>query len=444
MRYIALDMGSSFTKVAALDMDALRVGDIRTLPTPPNMAARSNLYEIDMKTYFAQIKCMLDGMLDAYPDARGILISTQMHGYVLTDARFRLVAPYVSWRDRAFDERVEEGISYLESLSRRMDEHMMYFSGTPLKGNLSAVNLSARIRLGQRFDEKTLFHTLGGYVLARLGGEYVCHITNAAPSGLVCLPRGKWDDKLITQFGLRGFCFPRITTQFEPCGIYKYRSRTIELYPDIADHQACVAGCFTRPGTDLNINIGTAGLTGVIRRGFTRGQFETRPFFDGLYLYTVTNLPGGRHLEALAKCLCQTGRIDGCDVWSFMAGCFPGPSVGLNWQKRMDEEDYICPPSMELEPFVQSVFAHIAAEYGAAAARLGSVPKRLTFSGGCVQRNAALRAHMIKALSACAAPPAPEYEAITGLMLLMHCAQTGTQLQDFVESYSQNLLNGGI
>ena len=36
-------------------------------------------------------------------EADGLLLSTQMHGYVLSDADFRPISPYVTWQDRLAD-----------------------------------------------------------------------------------------------------------------------------------------------------------------------------------------------------------------------------------------------------------------------------------------------------------------------------------------------------
>ena len=171
MKYLGIDLGSSFTKGAVLDTGAWAVTNRRKMPAPSPAACLPGRYEVDAEAYFAQVENLVRGMLDETPEIQGILFSTQMHGFVITDADFSPVTPYISWQDRASMER--------------LGPDAMDHTGVPLKQNLSMCNLFSRVQQGQLAVDGKRFNSLGGYMLGRLGAAHVCHSTNAAPTGML-------------------------------------------------------------------------------------------------------------------------------------------------------------------------------------------------------------------------------------------------------------------
>ena len=164
MVFAALDIGSTFIKSAVLDTDHLRVCGFEQIATPPNNASRLTRCEIDGEALFTSVQQALHHLLDQKPDVKGILVCTQMHGYILTDRRFRPVTPYVTWQDRASTEPGTDGLSTLERLQQAIPASMMDAAGVPLKANLAMCSLLAR---GKAPDD-ALFCTVGGYLLGRL------------------------------------------------------------------------------------------------------------------------------------------------------------------------------------------------------------------------------------------------------------------------------------
>ena len=92
MRYLALDLGSSWTKTALLEDG--NVLQERSVPTPMPKDTTGLRFEIDAETYFRQVQTELEYYLPQKPGA--LLLSTQMHGCVLTDAAFQPLTPYIS------------------------------------------------------------------------------------------------------------------------------------------------------------------------------------------------------------------------------------------------------------------------------------------------------------------------------------------------------------
>ena len=348
MRMIALDLGSTFTKAALLTDEMVQAE--RQLPTPAALLQGHERYEIDAEVYFQQVVSLIDGFMDDMP-IDGILFSTQMHGYILTDAAMKPITPYVSWQDKL-------GAKHLDSIRKFLTDTDVYPSGVPLKGNLAVCSLLARRAEGEEIPEGAYFHTLGGYIIARLTGRHVCHMTNAAPTGLADIRNGGWNDVLLKRAGLFVLRMPEIIDSIKPVGMY----RGIKVYPDIGDQQVCAYGADLQLEHSLHVNVGTAGLLGGLCKGFKVDRCESRPWLGkGCYLRTVSGLLGGRHIQALRET--YNGSDD--EVWAMLTRT----------------------PDMK----ASGIYREVADRYREAAERMDFPVGELCYTGGCVLKNPALR-----------------------------------------------------
>lgn len=395
MRFLTLDLGSTYTKAAL--MEAAMPLRQCTLPAPSPVRSDGGRCEIDAEAYFAQVESVLDALWDK--DARALLISTQMHGCVLTDDSFRPVSPYLSWRDGL-------GGQQLQTIRQRLGEESTAPSGVPLKGNLGLCALMARQLIGEALAPHARLCTLGGYMIGRLTGAYVCHMTNAAPLGLADIRCGCWNAGLLDRAGL-DLQLPQVITGLTPVGSW----RGLSVYPDLGDQQVCAAGASLVPEKSLHISIGTAGLIGGLTASVAAGPYETRPWITpGLYLRTVSGLPGGRHLAGLVGLIqsfaSQFGQtLPEQQVWDFLTACAPcGEAPGRDpWQRL----------SLSAEAWVAALYADLASAYAGAAARLSLPIDRLAFSGGAAAKNPALRSAIGRAFR-CDAPDT-DHDALRGL-----------------------------
>jgi sugar (pentulose or hexulose) kinase len=348
MKMLALDLGSSFTKSALLvDGD---VQQERKLPAPEPLSKDGDFYEIDAEVYYQQILSLIAAYLNT-GDIQGILFSTQMHGYVLTDTSIKPRTPYISWQDQM-------GTKYLPLLREKLTDADVYPSGVPLKGNLALCSLLARLAEGKVALNGMLFHTLGGYMIARLTGNHICHISNAAPTGLADIQKSCWNQDLLERLGLFSLCMPKIVDEIEPVGSY----RGVAVYPDIGDQQVSAYGAELQMEHSLHVNIGTAGLLGALCKEFIVNHCESRPWLEkGCYLRTVTGLPGGRHVQKLRN---QYDEIDD-KVWPMLT-------------QKPDTKAISC-------------YLKMADIYFNAAKKMAFPIRELCYSGGCVLKNPALR-----------------------------------------------------
>lgn len=425
MEWLALDLGSTYTKCARID--TLRgVAESRQAASPAPLATLPGRYEIDAEAYFNQAYALLREL--ATPGVAGILLSTQMHGWLLTDARFRPVTPYVSWQDRASMERGADGIAYLEELRGRIAPECLARGGVPLKANLALCSLYARVRTGLALSPGYRFCTLGGYFIGRLTGQFVCHMTNAAPSGMADVQHASWSKERIEAAGLSCLSFSQIVADFTPVGTVNLGGRRLLVFPDLGDQQVCALGAQIAPEEELNVNIGTAGLIGALTPSFAPGPYESRPWIErGLYLRSVSGLPGGRQIavlhgfyEGIARHIAP-GVEASQRVWDMMTRvqAEPGLRVRADFFSGAGCIEGIG-PGFDADVLTASLYGAIAGEYARAAAGLNLPLRAVRFTGGCAEKNPALRHALCQGLRLCEAGAAPN--VMEGMRVLARMA----------------------
>lgn len=400
MRYLALDLGSSWTKTALLEDG--NVLQERSVPTPLPKDTTGLRFEIDAEAYFRQVQTALEYYLPQKPGA--LLLSTQMHGCVLTDAAFQPLTPYISWRD-------EMGQNRLEDICTLVGKDATAPSGVPLKGNLALCALLSRRMSGDALPVRARFCTLGGYVIGRLTGEHVCHMTNAAPTGLVDVQNKRWNQPLLLRAGLDGWQYPRLIHDLSPVGEW----RDALVYADLGDQQVCAAGAGLKPEQTLHISLGTAGLIGMLTRQWESGPYENRPYvLPGVYLRTVSGLPGGRHMEGLATLLQEVTRsLTGCHVsrqavWDLLTQHTQPGAAGNLW-------DILSQPASSM---LGAYYAAFAKAYVDGVQKLCFSPREIAFSGGAASQNPSLRKALSAALGCTVVPG--DHSIWQGMAVIAH------------------------
>ncbi len=249
-----IDIGSTNIKWAVSD------GRKGKMPFPLPFDCVYPHYEVDAEEIFSSVAKLIFSLSPSR-----VFFSVQMHGYVLLKEG-KTVTGYVSWRDE------RGGVLHPEfSLTEEY--------GVGMKPNLPRLSLQA-----QKTDADE-FCTLGSYLIYRLTGNNVTHITDAASSGFYNVRTGRADPTV--------YRLPQISLKLEEAG----RIENTAVFTSVGDQQASVLGAV---GTDrfdgYILNLGTAGQACCIEDGFVTGEFESRPYFSGT-LCTVTGLPGGRYLS---------------------------------------------------------------------------------------------------------------------------------------------------
>ena len=320
MKYIAIDIGSSYVKAVVLDVDSDSVVASDKRPTPEKLAhANPRYFENDAGVFIQLVQELCERFVAAYVDVEGILLSTQMHGFVYTIPGMDDI--YVSWQDLRCLDSGPSGQSYLHQLEAIVPPGEMNRAGVYLKPSLGLCNLYALLNIQPKLPRTGTLHTLGSYIIGKLTGKNICHISNAAPLGMVDIVAGGWNHSLLAKLGLGEVTLPELALRdFQPCGSYKVHGREIFVYPDWGDQQIAVLGCLAG-GDDAIINIATGAQVLVPTDDLAFGAYEIRPYFEGGHIRTISNMPAGRGLDVFIRFLREaTQKVhgQGCsssDIW---------------------------------------------------------------------------------------------------------------------------------
>lgn len=450
MKYVAIDIGSSFVKSALLDLDAHTISHPRKAAQAEPLPSPGRRFEVDGEAMFRRVKELLDSYLEQFGgEIRGVLLSTQMHGFILAGADGMAVTPYISWQDERCLEEMEPGLSYIGWLEQHISRQEMEDVGVYLKPMMGLCNLFTLLRQGFQPPEGTQFCTIGSYMILRLTGQNVCHLSNASPTGFADAKHCRWAEHLIRKAGAQQLRFPRLTGDMEICGHYHWKGLSIPVYPDVGDQQAGALGSLARPETDAIINIGTGATLGLISPHFQVGSFETRPFFDGHYLYTLSRLPGGRNLAVLIHFLQKSAQaitgqpVTENQVWEAVGRSLTrldsrGLTVDCSFYKTETADcghiGGIYYDNLELSTLFSAALEDMARTHAAALERIcpGKAGlQRLVFSGGMPGRLPLLR----QALQQCSgisrsAPPIADEVMVGHFRLALQAAGRCSRFQD--------------
>lgn len=390
MAYIGLDLGSTYTKIALLDSS--QILREKRLASPPRLRGDPDRFEVDAQLYFEQVLSLLEDFANS--QTQGILISTQMHGWVLAGEDFHPLTPYVSWQDRI-------GARHLASIAQRITPQDVEPAGVPLKPNLALCSLLGRMQEGFLVPQKARLCTLGGYLIGRLTGRHICHMTNAAPTGLADVRNGGWNLPLVSRAGLENLILPETALDIHPVGEWK----GIPVYPDLGDQQTCAAGAGLEADHCLHISVGTAGLIGLLTKEWGCGRYEKRPWIQpGWYLRTVSGLPGGRDLAAMKDELATAlpASVSEENIWRLM--------TTLN-------ADHLPAAACRIDQ-IRAFYQTMSFQYRQAADQMERTIDKLTFSGGAAAKNPELRRTLAQAFDSAALNPV-DHDVMLGFQAII-------------------------
>ncbi len=245
---VFIDIGSTNVKWSYSN------GKVNKIPFPAPVVCENGKFEVNPELIYEIVEKLIKGVNRAF-------LSVQMHGYVLLK-NGKAVTNYISWRD----ERAS-GIMPNFELSKEY--------GVDIKPNLPRLSLQTQT---VDFD---CFCTLGSYLAYRLTDNNKTHISDGAPSGFYNV---KQKNAVKTNFEL-----PKVSYSVEVVGEYN----GTKIYTPIGDQQSAILGAVGQNYNGLILNLGTAGQMCCIESGFVAGEFESRPYFNGNTLCTVTRLIGG-------------------------------------------------------------------------------------------------------------------------------------------------------
>lgn len=409
MKYLGIDIGSSFIKAVLLDLDQYRMISTRKSRSPQKEKnCDPNIFEIPAEEMVDTVRTLIDGYTSEYKDIQGVLISTQMHGFVYSVPERKDM--YVSWQDMRCMNPMEgyEG-SYLEFLQEQISPEDMQENGVYLKPSLGICNLYAMLQADKSLPGDGELHTLGSYLIHALTGNNICHVMNAAPMGIVNVKQHSLDHRIMTFMGMERVQLPVLAEDdYQICGTYRSNGCELKIHPDYGDMQVAILGSGVQSG-DAVANVATGAQVIRYAEDFKCGSYEIRPYFEKGYLYTISNMPAGRNLDVLVKFISEcAGLVTGKEpdmgtVWEKIHSCLGEADPELKVEASFYKNPYfpdggyisgITHSNLHIGNLFMAAFADMAETYWKFIRQLGERPEnisRIICSGGVNWKTPQLR-----------------------------------------------------
>jgi sugar (pentulose or hexulose) kinase len=391
--FLGIDVGTSFIKGAILDVDKLELRQVHRVPFPQFLEGLPPEHrEVDPQAVEDAVGELLARLSPGMGRCEGVVLCGQMHGVVLVGQRGEAVSNYISWRDQRVTPAEFEEIAAQVGEAERRD------IGNEFRPSIALSFLYWLKRHGALPGGEVTPVCIPDFVAGRLcGTRPAMEPTQAAALGALRLGSLCWHEGVIGKLGLESVRWPDVV----PPGVAFGKWRGVPCYAAAGDQQCALTGAFVGPG-ELSVNISTGSQVALIADSKECDQYQTRPFFDGRFLRTITHIPGGRALNALIGLVTELGGARGEELWRQIAAAvdsvpatdlragvafFSGACGNRGFLENLHEGN------MTIGHLFRAVFESMARNYAACAGRLD--PKRTAvravFSGGAARRLAILR-----------------------------------------------------
>lgn len=321
MQCIGLDIGSTTIKGAVLDM---RQHDLRCVvqrPFPPPLAGLpSGYFEVDPQAVVSVAEEVATQLLSQAPEAQALFCSGQMGGMVLVDQSGAALTNYLSWRDQRSLQPLGQSSSHLHAIRDRWTRNELSDLGNELQaGSVSSL-------LFWLAEQRVLPSvaatpaTIADCVLGQLC-RCVPKMDPTQAIGLIDLNSGEWHHRAFDALGLATIKWPQIANYREPIGAWSIRGKQLPCHASFGD-QPCALKGIGLSRSELSINVSTGSQVSQLTDRFIPGPYQSRCYFDGDFLNTITHLPAGRSLNVLFDLLTELARAEGVTLdraWDYIS-----------------------------------------------------------------------------------------------------------------------------
>jgi sugar (pentulose or hexulose) kinase len=404
MSFIGIDLGGTFIKSAILDVDSIQIKHARRHPFPDFEPGPAYERVVSPEKILSAFHALLDEMLLLEPTCEGLLLSGQMHGMIFCDAQGTPKSQFITWQDhRATLPFDSTGKSVFDHLKETLFDWDWRILGNELRPGIPLTQLFF-LKHQNALPENLYCASIMDFVIANLcKTPPVTDSTNAEAHGLYNVVNGAWDFQLIQKLNFDKINCPEIKPHFTVIGTFARQKHEIPCYVASGDQQCALLGSFLKE-RELSLNIATGSQASLLSDSCELGDYQTRPYFEGKYLKTITHIPAGRALNALVRLFTEIPApqttLDA--VWEYIqkevsklptadldvkVTFFSGPLGDHGYISNMRESN------MTLGNVFFAAFNNMADNYHQCALRLspGQGWDRIIFSGGLVSKIPALQ-----------------------------------------------------
>ena len=297
--YLLLDFGTTSTKSTIVDLDTGGFSEPQSHPSIPGVEGPSGHYEIplpEIRDRFLSICTHYYDALDIH--FHGIVLCSEMHGFAVLGEEDAPLTNYISWKDDRSLEKIG-GVSSFDLVASKLGDATGIITGMKPRPGFALLNLIHLGRTG-RLSYRGRVVSLPGW-LARCSENASCreHPTLLAGMAFYDVGANALSDELIDLVrDLTGFT-PLLDAPApagQVAGYWHRRGAKIPIFVGVGDHQCSVLGAGLTDDS-ISFNLGTGSQISVLDGEIEDETVETRPFFDGHFLKTITAVPAGRALN---------------------------------------------------------------------------------------------------------------------------------------------------
>ncbi|MFO0876545.1 MAG: FGGY family carbohydrate kinase [Gemmataceae bacterium] len=407
-----LDIGSSSIKGAVLDLATSTIHPPVLRPFPaPVRGLPSKWIEIDPFAVIQATGEVLSLLSDQSPNAELLCVSAQMGGLILLEEQGNPLTNYLSWRDQRTLDETGSGSSFLE----KVREHWItanYLSelGQELQPGSTTALLGWLQSQGQLPRHATPA-TIGDFVVSHLVGHLVpMHATHAI--GMLDLRNDTWHRPALDLLKLNALQLPELLLSERCVGETRLAGRKLQVFGSYGDHQCALRGAGLL-SDELSLNISTGSQVSRRSTRFVPGPYQSRKYFFGDNLDTVTHLPAGRSLNVLVDLLTELARIQGVplqnpwDTINQLVSSVPDTDLHVDlsfFRTPLGERgriDHISTENLSVGTLFHAAFRAMADNYAQIANRFcPPLWNSIVLSGGLTQNAPRLRALLKERFSA--------------------------------------------
>jgi xylulokinase len=322
MSFALLDLGGTFIKCRLDDSDK----EVR-IKFPPFIKNRNpKVREVDPNELLKSVFTILDEVISTSKKVDGILISGQMHGWVLTDQEFNPLTNIVTWQDSR--SQIED--NFYDNLIENFSSIDVQDCGNEVKPGSPIAGIAFTL---SKLDIKNFKITsLLSWVAAHLVEikTNIMHKTDAAAFSCLDVKHLNWNRNMISVAGIQNESLPKVSHNLEVIG--NSGQYNCSVFTPVGDYQASLFGVELN-SDEISINLATGGQVSKLISRHEYSKFQVRPYFGDQFLQTKTHLPAGRHANYVLSKF-RKGEID--DNWEFLTNLnFVNSYISL---KNIDNE----------------------------------------------------------------------------------------------------------
>lgn len=434
MRYLGIDLGSSFLKGAVLNTDDFSISRVERSPFPAHLKQNDSRFrEFDPNQVVKATRDLLEKLYQEAPNAQGILVCSQLHGLVLTDANGRALSNLITWQDQRALMPLRGGArTYFDEINGRITPEERVEMGNESRPGTPLCFLFWLLQNDALPPEGAIAASLSNYVIASLCRcSPKSDLTNAFAHGALNLKSGDWHREVLKKLGLDTVLWPELVQQGQIVGEAQFGVRRLPFFAPVGDYQCSQVGAFLEAG-ELSINISTGSAVLQLAQGLEFGDFQTRPFFDGNFLRTITHIPGGRALTALIRLLSELAGAQGIqfdDPWEYILNeaarvetttLRVSPAFYFSAMGDHGEITNITEENLTVGQLFRATFEGMAENYAHCARRISPIGdwRKIVFSGGVALKIKILRELICKRLGKEYRLVSCEEDTLLGLLVL--------------------------